>query len=485
MNIISKKFVKSEKAQSFLNNSLWSIMGSIVSKVIVFVTWVVIGRILGSSDYGNFGIIRDTVIMFSSFAGLGLGLTASKFVAEYLEKEKEKAGRIIGLTMLFGIIAGVVIGCGVLMASPLISDSMLNNPDFTNDMRLASVMLFFSSLNGAQIGVLQGLQSYRIIAKINIWQALCSTPVLIVATYFGGMHGSVLGFTFYNVIICIFSHFALKREIRKNNVVVNYKDAFKEKSLIWTYSLPAFLSGLIITPMKWISEVTLINTPEGSRQLGIFMAAQALGSMFLMFTSMLNAPFITTMAKHKNDDIDNSFNRFNIIAPWAIGIVLTLPFLFFPEIGEFVWGQDYAGKDFKLCFVFTMFFNLIMMYKQGIARILSVYNLQWLGVLSNTLWGVTLLTSIWFLKSHGAIGLAISYVIAYIISTIVVLPFYQKKELIPRNTIFSKYAFFLWLSSFGILLLNTENVSVYTRAVLLLVAIPMYFFIFKKYFKQK
>ena len=169
MNIISKKFVKSEKAQSFLNNSLWSIMGSIVSKVIVFVTWVVIGRFLGSSDYGNFGIIRDTVIMFSSFAGLGLGLTASKFVAEYLEKEKEKAGRIIGLTMLFGIIAGVFIGCGVLIASPLISDSMLNNPDFTNDMRLASIMLFFSSLNGAQIGVLQGLQSYRIIAKINIW----------------------------------------------------------------------------------------------------------------------------------------------------------------------------------------------------------------------------------------------------------------------------------------------------------------------------
>ena len=429
--------------------------------------------------------LRDTVIMFSSFAGLGLGLTASKFIAENLKTDKEKAGRIIGLTMLFGIMAGVLVGSGVLMASPIISESMLHNSDFTDDMRLASIMLFFSSLNGAQIGVLQGLQSYKVIAKINIWQALCSAPILIVATYFGGMHASVLGFTFYNVIICVFSHFALRRETRKNNVVVNYKDAFKEKSLIWTYSLPAFLSGLIITPMKWVSEVTLINTPEGSRQLGIFMAAQALGSMFLMFTSMLNAPFITTMAKHKNDDIDNSFNRFNIIIPWAIGIALTLPFLFFPEIGEFVWGQDYAGKNFRLCFVFTMFFNLIMMYKQGIARILSVYNLQWLGVLSNTLWGVTLLTSIWFLKSYGAIGLAISYVIAYTISTIVVLPFYQKRKLIPKNTIFSKYALLLWLSSVGILLLNIENTSLYIRGILLLVAIPVYFFIFKKYFNQK
>lgn len=484
LNNLKANLVKSEKAKEFLDSSFWSIAGSIVSKTIVFVTWVIIGRILGSSDYGNFGIIRDTVIMFSSFAGLGLGLTASKFVAEFLHSDKEKSGRIIGLTILFGIIAGLIIGGGVFVFSPTISLSILNNPEFTIDLRMASIMLFFTSLNGAQIGALQGLQAYKIIARINIWQAVSCAPILLVASYYGGVHGSVASFTFYNVIICFFSHVALNKTLKNNNVKVNIKDCLKEKELIWTYSLPAFLGGLIITPMKWISEVILINVPEGSRQLGIFMAAQTLGSMFLMFTAMLNAPFLTTMAKYKNENINNSFNRFNIIAPWAIGVYITLPFMLFPEIGEYIWGKDFAGSEFRLCFVITMFFNLIMMYKQGLSRIISVYNLQWLGALSNLLWGLTLLLSMWLLKGYGAVGLAGSYVIAYIVNTVVVLPFYNKRNLIPTNTIFSKYALYIWIISIIILFVNVLEDMVLIRSIVFLVTIPLYFFLFKKYFKQ-
>lgn len=482
---LKTKLLRSEMAKMFIQNTFWSIFGSIVSKVIVFMTWVIVGRILGSSNYGNFGIIRDSIVMFSSFAGLGLGLTASKFVAEYLEHDKEKASRIIGLTMLFGIIAGVVVGGSVFISAPLLSQLILNNSDFTNDMRIASIMLFFSSLNGAQIGALQGLSAYKTIAKINIWQALSCAPVLVLATYWGGLHGSVVGFAFYNVIICVFSHNALKKESERNGVCINYRDCLKESHLFWSYSFPAFLSGVLVTPMKWISEVILINVPNGSRQLGIFMAAQTLGSIFLMFTTMLNAPFITAMAKHRTDDINNSFNRLNIIAPWAIGLFLTLPFMFFPEIGELVWGKDYSGSSFRLCFVLTMFFNLIMMYKQGIARILSVHDLQWLGVLSNTLWGLSLLGGIWLLKSFGAIGLAGSYVFAYVISTIVVLPFYQRRKLIPRNTVFSKYALLLWCITIGVLFLSIDEVPVFTRGILFLLAVPMYFLIFKKYIQQE
>lgn len=482
---LKKHIIGSQIAKKFVQDTFWSVTGSIISKAIVFATWVLIGRILGSADYGNFGIIRDTVVMFSSFAGLGLGLTASKFVAEYLEIDKEKAGRIIGLTMMFGVIAGLIVGGGVFVSSPLISLSMLNNPDFTQDMEMASIMLFFTSLNGAQIGALQGLMAYKTIAKINIWQALSCAPILILATYFGGVHGSIFGFTFYNIIICIFSHYAINKEVKNNGIVIRYRDCLNEKYLFWSYSLPAFLSGLLITPMKWLSEVILINIPEGSRQLGLFMAAQTLGSMFLMFTSMLNAPFLTTMAKHKSDNINTSFNRLNIIAPWAIGLSLTIPFLFFPEIGEWVWGKDYVGRNFRLCFILTMFFNLIMMYKQGIARILSVHNLQWLGVMSNTLWGVSLLSCMWFLRSYGAIGLAGSYVVAYIVSTIIVLPFYHQRDLIPRNTVFSRYALILWILTIGIILLSIKEVELLIRLIIFIISIPLFFFIFKKYFQQK
>ncbi|MEG1545012.1 MAG: oligosaccharide flippase family protein, partial [Tannerellaceae bacterium] len=175
-----KNKVGSEKAKELLVNSFWSILGSIISKGLVFLAWILVGRILGKEDYGSFGIIRNTVIMFTSFAGLGLGLTASKFVAEFLHSDKAKVERILGLTLAFGTIMGAIIGVFTLIFSSYLAKDMLHAPALVFDLQIASIILFFSSLNGAQIGALQGLQAFKKLASINTWQAICSFPLFIV-----------------------------------------------------------------------------------------------------------------------------------------------------------------------------------------------------------------------------------------------------------------------------------------------------------------
>ena len=48
-------------------------------------------------------MIQSTVGMFGVFAGFGLGLTATKHVAEFRQSDPDRAGRIIGLSGLFAI----------------------------------------------------------------------------------------------------------------------------------------------------------------------------------------------------------------------------------------------------------------------------------------------------------------------------------------------------------------------------------------------
>ena len=51
-------------------------------------------------------MIQSTVGMFGVFAGFGLGLTATKHVAEFRQSDPERDGLIIGLSALIAIGTG-------------------------------------------------------------------------------------------------------------------------------------------------------------------------------------------------------------------------------------------------------------------------------------------------------------------------------------------------------------------------------------------
>ena len=62
----------------------WTFAGTVISRGLMFVATVAVARILGKTAYGELGMIQSTVGMFSVFAGFGLGLTATKYVAELI-----------------------------------------------------------------------------------------------------------------------------------------------------------------------------------------------------------------------------------------------------------------------------------------------------------------------------------------------------------------------------------------------------------------
>lgn len=61
----------------------WSMFGSLISRGLLFLAWVIIAHILGQEQYGEYGLIRNTVMMFATFVGSGIGQAATKFVADF------------------------------------------------------------------------------------------------------------------------------------------------------------------------------------------------------------------------------------------------------------------------------------------------------------------------------------------------------------------------------------------------------------------
>src|ERR1700722_8315688 len=74
--------------------TFWMLMGAVISRMLGLLTSILLARILGKIAFGELSIIQSTTGLFGAFAGLGIGITATKYVAEFRESKPVRCGRV-------------------------------------------------------------------------------------------------------------------------------------------------------------------------------------------------------------------------------------------------------------------------------------------------------------------------------------------------------------------------------------------------------
>jgi len=132
--------------------AFWSLVGTVLSRSLSVVSSILVARMLGKVGMGELGIVQSTVGILSAFAGLGMGLTATKFVAEYRTKDPQRAGAMLGLSAWATWVSGAVMMLAMLALAPWFAQHTLAAPHLTGLIRVGSVLLLLGSVNGAQTG---------------------------------------------------------------------------------------------------------------------------------------------------------------------------------------------------------------------------------------------------------------------------------------------------------------------------------------------
>ncbi|MGO3706438.1 MAG: oligosaccharide flippase family protein [Mesonia hippocampi] len=422
-------------------SSFWSVLGTIVSKVLVFYGWVIVANFLGKELYGEVGIVRSTINLFLVFVGSGLGLTATRYIAQYKQQDIDKIGKVVSLTLITTVIFGIIISVLFYWFSPELA-KMLNAPKLTSTLEIGAILLFFGGLNGSLKGCLEGFQLFKLSAIANILFSI----TLFLGLYLGArtnlVENTFLGFLLANIVYCVFQVYFLWKELAKLKLPIDIK--LKEQlPILIKFTIPAILSGAMVIPFKWVTETVLVNQPNGYEQMGLFSAIILFQLFLFTAANTINTPFITLMAKKKENF---KLDKLNVLLPWFIGVLAALPLICFPEILGLFFDKEYIDDvNFHNTQIIILFFTIIMLYKQGIARIMVLNNLMWFSFFSNLVWGLTLILTFYFLKEKGALGLAWAYLVAYSVNIIIILPLYLKRKIIPRFLVFSPYAVALWL----------------------------------------
>ncbi len=392
----------------------WTLAGSVISRSLMLLASILVARMLGKDIYGEYGMVRSTVAMFGMLAGFSLGLTATKHVAEYRLNDPDRAGRIIGLSSMFSVLMGMLMMVVLFIFAPWLSEHTLKAPQLSGALRIGSLVMFINAVNGAQTGALSGFESFKIIARVNFLVGMISFPVLVCGAYLGGLNGAVWALAVNLCFHWLLNHMALQKEARRFRVPLQYKGCLSESSVLWAFSMPAFLSGIVGVPVFWICKSMLVNQPDGYAALGSITVTESWRMVPLFLCGMIEQVNLPILAQlYGNGDI-RLFKK-SVLAQLCINGTIVCVGAFFVILFSkpimACYGPQFKSDYMALVFIILSTIPMQMTTVVGTVN-RCIGKVKW-NILINGIWAITFLIAATFLVQHGAVGFALATLIAY------------------------------------------------------------------------
>jgi O-antigen/teichoic acid export membrane protein len=378
---------------------------------------IIIARLLGREQFGEYGIIQSTVGMLGVFAGLGLGVTATKHVAEFRTIDPERAGRIIALGCVVAIVSGGLLALGLVAYAPTLATKTLNAPALADELRIASVLLFFNAFNGAQTGALAGFEAFRTIARISLARGLVTFPVTVGLALLWRLPGAVWALAFTAAVTCFLSQLALRRHCAALGIRPQLSFAWKERRVLWTFSTPAFLGAAMVGPVTWAANTMLVNQPGGYAEMGVFSAASQWRTALLFLPGLVGQVAVPMLASLQNAGGRRPARRV------LVGSILTNAFFTVPVLLVLLpcsgWVMSFYGAAFSArgrVLEVSLLSATLLAIQTPVGNFITAFGRTWVGFFMNVGWAACFLFTAHVLLASGwgAQALACAYLTAYL-----------------------------------------------------------------------
>ncbi len=392
---------------------LWNLLATLAGRSAGLVSAIIVSRSLGREVFGEFSIIQSTVFTFGVFAGFGSGLTATKHIAESFRRDPDRAGRTLALSMALAFAFGVAMTAVLILCSPLIAERMLKAPDLAPFLRIASLSLIASSLNGAQCGALAGFEEFRRLSRVNIYSGLAGIVCVAAGVAVNGLPGALWGYALATVASCFAAGAALRAVARGKGVIADYRQCMQEWPVLWRFSLPNMLANALVTPAAWLCNAMLVRRPDGFAEMAVYNAASQWRQILLFLPSIVSQVFLPIMSsqsgEHGREPTKSLYAKINLLVATPFLIVLSA---LSPSIMA-LYGRDFdiAWKVFVVVQLAT-FMQII----QGPAIISwAADGRMWTNFIANAFWGAFLVLLSWLFISLGALGLALALMVSFML----------------------------------------------------------------------
>ena len=266
---------------------LWSGIAVAISNAAGLAIGAVLARILGREGYGEVGVIVASCTLFTQLGGLGLGLTATKYSAQMRSVDRASIDRFLGGILLLGTLSSLVVAVVIALSAPQLA-VLLNRPSLVSALRLAGIVLLFQGIDSVQMSILSGFEAFAALARVVLLRILINVPASVIGAYFYGLDGVVGAMILSSMFTVALHRAALKSIFLRENVSIRYAMDVAMLRPLWEFSLPAFLTTLVMLASMWGVNALLVNQPAGYLQMGLFNAANQWRALGTFIPSVFN-----------------------------------------------------------------------------------------------------------------------------------------------------------------------------------------------------
>jgi len=409
-----RRFRASPVSVRLARGVFWSLVGAVIARGLGVVSSIIVARMLGITAFGEFTMIQSTVGLFGTFAGLGLGITATKYVAELRETDPVRCGRVMGLILMVATVGGLVAGAALVFFAPWMATNTLAAPKLASLLRAGSLLVLFSTLQGVYSGALGGFEAFKRVAHVNWMGAVLGTPLLVVCTLAGGLKGAVWGNVIQIALGCVIGHLALAMEAAKRSVRLSYALDWSDCHILWRFSLPAFLSSTLFGPVNWFCNTYLANQNQGYQEVALTNAAGQWRNFLIFLPATMTTvlvPMFSNLYHAGNRAEFEKLLRRNMVINVGVSLALSVPIALFATTI-----MNWYGPGFRRgvpVFLITVFGTALTAAGNLFSRAMQATGRAWIEMTFSALWAVALIVgSLLLVPSYKAVGLVSAHLIA-------------------------------------------------------------------------
>lgn len=369
-------------------------------------------------------MIQSTLTTFIGVAQAAGGITATKYLAEFRSNDKERAGRVLGLCAATTATTGIISTVLILFCASWLASSTLRTPLLSRPLQLAAAVVFFTVFNAFQMGALAGLESYREWAIANGLQGPMQLGICGISAWRWGLQGAVLGFLITSATRCFILHVTLRREANRRGIAFRYQGLWQERSILLGFALPAAISSLSAAPAIWLGNTFLVRQTGGYSQLALFSAALNLKNVVMFLPLLLNNVGMSLLNNQRGEQDVRRYRKVFWTNVLLTGLAAALGAAFVAMFGTDLLGL--YGKTFpegqKILFV-LLCAAILEALSLAFYQVIQAEEKMWLSFLGVMLPRDILLVLLAFklTQSHGALGLGLAHLMAWLFCSTVVL----------------------------------------------------------------
>jgi len=416
LRMYSQYFPHNSLRRSLVSGASWSLIGEIGLRSMTVLAGIIVARILGKSTYGKWGVIMGAAAMFGSLGGLGMATAAAKHIAELKKNDPLRAGRVLSLILVIGLIGISVTSIVCLILAKSMAYYLYHAPDLTVPLMATSVMLF--CLMGVIIlqGVMAGFENFRGIARINMVQGVIFFISVILLTHFFGLVGAVIAMAFAQGTVLLFYLFSIHNQCKEHGIKISKKDMWKESRIIWHYAAPGFLTSSVLHPARVFSQA-IVASRSGFAGLGSYNAAERWQALVLFIPRSVKRITLPMLSKlHGNTDYKRFLKALwaNVALSGGIALAGALPLMILSPWILSLYGRGFRQDwDILVVLVGLGVFQAVI---EVLSQVLACLEKMWWNFGFHVVYGAIMLGGSYLLvPNYGVRGFVWAYAAATIV----------------------------------------------------------------------